>query len=228
MKKIFLFLILVFAFTSIHAQTKDVEMFEAAQKGDPQAQHMVGAAYALGLGVKKDYAESLVWYHKAADQGYAPAMSNIGYCYKNATGVEQDMEQAAFWFRKAAEKGHPDAQMNLGKCYYYGAGVSKDLAEAIKWWEKAVDNKMLKPNICWLLATKMELGLTLTNKRLLTCGKNQQVKVMFALKTVWECVMNMELALQKMLARLLNGLKKLHKKIILTQFLVLHIFMQMV
>jgi len=67
---------------------------EQAEQGDARAQYKLGASYARGQGVKKDYVQAMEWYRKAAEQGYAPAEYIIGIIYSKGQGVEQDYKKA--------------------------------------------------------------------------------------------------------------------------------------
>ncbi len=75
----------------------------SADKGYPMAQLDMGAMYAKGMGVPKDEAESLKWYHKAAEN-----------------------------WRKSAEHGDADSQLWLGVMHRDGLGMGKDPVEAYK------------------------------------------------------------------------------------------------
>ncbi len=103
-----------------------------ADKGDVQAQAMVGFMYANGLGVSRDYAQALEWTRRAADQGDAKAQHNLGVMYENGTGVQQDFTKAASLYEKAAAKGDVSATSNLGLLYIQGRGVKKDLAKGVR------------------------------------------------------------------------------------------------
>ena len=50
-----------------------------AEQGNAGAQTDLGVIYDTGLGVPQDYAQAVVWYHKAADQGDAGALFNLGF-----------------------------------------------------------------------------------------------------------------------------------------------------
>ena len=80
MNKLFFIFISILLSTSVSAQYKYADYIDAAKKGDSEAQHKIGVCYALGLGIDKDYSQSLFWYHKSADQGYGPALNSLGYC----------------------------------------------------------------------------------------------------------------------------------------------------
>ena len=77
---------------------------KAADQGDANAQDVLGATYAEGLGVAQDHAEAVKWYRKAADQGVASAQNALGRMYANGEGVAQDYVQAHLWFNLAAAR----------------------------------------------------------------------------------------------------------------------------
>lgn len=121
------------------AQNEYKDNINAAQNGDDEAQFIIGLCYYNGIGVKKDFFQSVNWWKKAAEQGNAGAQCNLGLCYDNGNGVKQDKLQAIFWYRKAAEQGMPEAQENLGYCYEEGSGVEQDYYEAFNWFNKAAE-----------------------------------------------------------------------------------------
>ena len=108
-----------------------------AERGDAEAQFILGIMYDDGEGVPQDYAEAVRWYRRAAEQGHASAQFNLGLRYDNGYGVPQDYAEALRWYRRAAEQGHAGAQNNLGLMYEDGAGVPKDFVQAHKWYNLA-------------------------------------------------------------------------------------------
>ena len=81
------------------------ETLQAAERGDAQAQAMLGLMYANGRGVRQDYAEAVKWYRQAAAQGHAKAQSSLGVMYYKGRGVRQDLALAQEWFGKACQNG---------------------------------------------------------------------------------------------------------------------------
>jgi TPR repeat protein len=112
-----------------------------ADRGNAQAQEMVGTLYAIGAdGANKNYASAMEWYQNAAKQGNARAEVAIGWMYENGWGVRRDQVEAVKWYRKAAEQGNDVAQRNIGNAYAGGwAGVKQDYAEAAKWYTQAAN-----------------------------------------------------------------------------------------
>jgi TPR repeat protein len=110
----------------------------AAEKGDVDAQVLLGTMYTEGSGVPQDDTQAAFWVRKAAEQGYTLAQGFLGHLYDKGLGVPQDYAQAALWFRKAAEQGDAKAQYALGYMYFDGEGVPQDYAEAYFWLGLAV------------------------------------------------------------------------------------------
>jgi uncharacterized protein len=104
---------------------------------DPKGQFLLGAVYAIGEGVPRDYKVAFMWFTKAAQQGLAEAQHNLGFMYGEGQGVTKDDKQAVYWYRKAAEQGFAIAQLNLGVLYVIGQGVPVDNVQAYKWWSLA-------------------------------------------------------------------------------------------
>jgi len=107
------------ASTSCSAEDPVQKMFQltkpGAEKGDADAQYLLGLFYATGQGVEKDYAEAIRWYRKAADQGLASAQLNLGVAYDIGQGVEKDYVEAYAWLNLAAKTAAdaPEARDDL-------------------------------------------------------------------------------------------------------------------
>ncbi len=110
-----------------------------AEKGDPQAQTALAAAYAKGEGIKQDYAAAASWYKQAAEKGNAAAQGALGELYEAGQGVPHDLKEAARWYRQAAEQGLGSAQYELAALYAVGTGVPLDNTEALKWYLRAAE-----------------------------------------------------------------------------------------
>lgn len=109
-----------------------------AKQGDANAQNALGAAYSMGKGIPRDYAEAVKWFSKAAEQGHAQAQARLGLVYYMGEGVpQQDYAKAAKWFLMAAEQGYGEAQYILGAMYHDGEGVPQDYVKAYMWYNLA-------------------------------------------------------------------------------------------
>ena len=100
-----------------------------AERGDPDAQSVLGEAYYRA----QDYQNALAWFRKSADQGYAPGQYNLGVMYMEGSGTAKDAGEAVKWFLKAAEQRHLTAINNLAAAYFYGNGVPRDLVATYMW-----------------------------------------------------------------------------------------------
>lgn len=128
------------AFDAAAADLPDDPQYEAALRGEPDAQCALGARYASGEGGEQDFAKSLEWYAKAAEQGNAKAQWNVAILYaRGSGGITQDAQQAAQWCQQAADQGFAAAQATLGLMYANGQGVEKDLAQAQALLQQAAD-----------------------------------------------------------------------------------------
>ncbi len=105
---------------------------QLANKGDPEAQHMLGVMHENGEGVPMDPVKAAEWYRKAAIQGNSEAQLNLGVLYENGEGVRKDLHQAAEWYRKAAEQDELLAQFSLGIMYRQGRGVPRNDKQAAR------------------------------------------------------------------------------------------------
>ena len=84
-----------------------------AERGNSQAQNMLGYCYHCGHGIGKDYSEAVKWYRKAAMQGNRIAQYNLGVCCEHGSGIGKDLLEAKAWYGKAAAQGDSDAQRAL-------------------------------------------------------------------------------------------------------------------
>ena len=74
-------------------------------KGDVDAQFLLGVMYDNGQGVAQDYKEAVRLYRLAAEQGNVKAQNNLGFMYDNGTGVAQDYVRAHMWYNLGAISG---------------------------------------------------------------------------------------------------------------------------
>ncbi len=111
---------------------------KAADQGNASAQVNLGAMYAEGLGVARDFQEALHWYREAARQGEAVACFNLGVMYIEGQGVARNLQEALKWHRQAAAQGHAQAQFSLGLMYEENADALS-LQEAAQWYSKAAE-----------------------------------------------------------------------------------------
>lgn len=112
---------------------------KAAERGDAEAQNMLGGMYAEGNGVPQDLEKAIQWTRKSADQKHAMAQFNLAGAYVAGLGVSQDQAEAAQWMRKAAEQGIAEAQYYYGVMCFKGMGVNIDLSESVQWIRKAAE-----------------------------------------------------------------------------------------
>jgi TPR repeat protein len=77
-----------------------------AEKGDPEAQCLMGNVYHLGLGLTPNLSEAVRWYRKSAEQGYGVASNNLaGIILVGEHGELPNRREAEYWYEKAREQG---------------------------------------------------------------------------------------------------------------------------
>lgn len=113
------------------------ELVPLAEKGNIEAQLVLGLNFVNGIKVPKNETEAYKWFLKAAEQGEPAAQGNVGTMLHDGKGVQKDGLQALEWWRKAAAQNDLLSQYNLGVSYEFGEGVQQDFRQALQWYEKA-------------------------------------------------------------------------------------------
>lgn len=119
------------------------EIRTRAEQGDAASQNQLGNLYLTGRGVRKDYAEAVLWYTKGAEQGNSKAEFNLGEMYKLGEGVAKDYAEALHWLRKSADQSDTRAEIALGHMYFNGEGVTRDECQGFAWYRKAAESGYL-------------------------------------------------------------------------------------
>jgi tetratricopeptide (TPR) repeat protein len=112
----------------------------AANKGNDQAQYLMGYMDANALGGYGDAEGAFSWYLKSARQGNKNAQYQLGECYLNGNGIPKDPKSAVAWFEKAASQKHALAEFELGRCYEMGLGTRQNIHAAKLCFKSAADH----------------------------------------------------------------------------------------
>lgn len=123
----------------------DLLMTNAAEKGNPRAQYLLGKLMAEGKVIRKNEDGAITWLRKAAEQGYAPAQVNLGMMLWEQARALSQWDEARNWLRRAAEQGNAEGQYQLAMTHL--AGVDGDnwlFAEAMKLLEAAAKQGHVK------------------------------------------------------------------------------------
>ncbi len=112
-------------------------MIEAAESGDLEAQHNVGACYATGdWDGPKDEAEAIKWYSRAAEAGHTLSQYDLGFMLILGEGADRDLEKGLWWIEQAAENGEACAARLLSDIYQKGLFEVEADAGKGKYWKK--------------------------------------------------------------------------------------------
>jgi tetratricopeptide (TPR) repeat protein len=112
---------------------------KAADSGYAPAQDSLGAMFAQGLGVVKDYPRAFDLISKAAAAGDPVGIGDLGAMYSNGFFVKQDAAKALDQYEKSIEAGNSFALAQTGVMYYSGKGTPRDYNAAAQYFQQAAD-----------------------------------------------------------------------------------------
>jgi TPR repeat protein len=113
--------------------TKVRSTLEAAERGDPVAEHELAQMYATGDGVPQDERKATAWLERAAAHGGVEAQYELGIALRDGRGTLQDDVRAFELMQRAAGVGNLHAQYELGRMYLVGIGTRVDKVKAYTW-----------------------------------------------------------------------------------------------
>lgn len=89
-----------------------VKLFKPlAEKGNAEAQYVVGMMYRAGRGVERDDNEAKKWYQRASEQGQPMAQFYLGWMHARGKGVPKDHVKGYMWMSIAiANVGSEEAK----------------------------------------------------------------------------------------------------------------------
>jgi GAF domain-containing protein len=70
---------------------------KSAEQGDANSQFALGARYAMGEDIPRNYLTAVHWFSLAAEQGHVLAQATLGAYYWEGRGVPPDLDKAYFW-----------------------------------------------------------------------------------------------------------------------------------
>jgi putative methionine-R-sulfoxide reductase with GAF domain len=70
---------------------------KSAELGDANSQYALGARYAVGEDIPRNYSTAVHWFSLAAEQGHVLAQATLGAYYWEGRGVLPDLDKAYFW-----------------------------------------------------------------------------------------------------------------------------------
>ena len=101
-----------------------------AEKGDGEAQYVLGYMYETGHVAPQNSAEAAKWFRKAADNGDTMAQISLGRLYEKGKGVPKDYAEAKGLYTMAAAKGSARGHFRLANLHRFGLGTPQDLVQA--------------------------------------------------------------------------------------------------
>ena len=109
-----------------------------AKNSVEQAQFILAKLLWLGMAVKRNPSEALVWAKEAAENKSVSAIILLSNIYElGFDGLEPDRKKALEYLEKAAKMGSTRAMNLLSAAYFEGIGVAKNELRAIELLETA-------------------------------------------------------------------------------------------
>jgi TPR repeat protein len=109
-----------------------------AHAGVARAQNNIGACFAEGIGVERDFALALRWLTLSAESGDPVGQRNLAALHFKGEGVAQSDAEAMRLYRLAAGQGDAPAQDMLS-WMLLETGVEADRPEALRWAQAAAE-----------------------------------------------------------------------------------------
>lgn len=113
---------------------------QEANKGNPEAQYMLGMMYKEGLGTDKDGKRAFELITLSSDQGDIDAKGLLGSMLLNGTGTAVNKKRALDLILYAANKGNILSQLNLGFIYLNGEDAVQSFSDSLLWYKRAAVN----------------------------------------------------------------------------------------
>lgn len=138
--------------------------FPAAQKGDSDAQFIIGTLYLDGNGVEQNYYEAVEWLQKSVNQGNTKGLYPLGWCNQFGKGKEIDKREALRLYKMAVEDPNiindykSSAQFQIGRLYQEGDGIKQDFNKALYWYKQSAQNGSVDAQFCLGECYRLGLG----------------------------------------------------------------------
>ena len=110
-----------------------------AEKGNAEAQYILGTYLFSGEKIKEDRSAAVKLFEKSAEQGYVKAQRKLGMCLCGGYGIKKNIAEGLKWLSKAEKQGDAIAAFSLGGRYFYGDGVEKNVDLAAMYFRKAAE-----------------------------------------------------------------------------------------
>lgn len=114
-------------------------LVKASDGGNRNAPALLGALYATGHGVPKDYRKAIHYLTIASDRDHPRAQLLLALLYAKGKGTSIAPDKAAEHIRYAAMQGSPAAALLMFYCFHDGFGVRQTPELALGWLQNAAD-----------------------------------------------------------------------------------------
>lgn len=110
-------------------------LWPIARSGNAEAEDLIGAMYALGLGVEQDHVRAFEWHLRAALKGHPGGQLAVGGFYETGSGLPApDLVRALLWYQLSTIGGDAEAATSAQEV------INKMTPQQIEHAQKLVDD----------------------------------------------------------------------------------------
>lgn len=134
-----IFCLIIWSASLCSAETSNAEMLKRANRGDAEAQRIMGKRLFHGLnGAPVQRKNAIKWFKLAAEQGDAQALYILGELYENGVNVRQDLGMALAYYQQASAAGSRKAAEKLTQYPFNVSNENSKKQVASKSGEKTI------------------------------------------------------------------------------------------
>lgn len=122
------------------AQRSVADILALAERGDADAQHILGYMMHFGVGLRRDLTAAGRWLEASSAQGYAPGQLELGYLLMENSPDSAAIQRAQGLYRAAAAAGYSKAFTHLAQRIATGSFGPADAEEARLLYLRAADD----------------------------------------------------------------------------------------
>ena len=145
---------------------------EAAGRGDPVAQYLLGYMYHFGVGAEEDLARARGWLERAAAQGHPAGQLELAYFLDKHEPEERTRARALY--EAAAAQDYAKAQSHLAFQLWNAPDNERDPERAITLWEKAAAGGHVYANFALALYVPAQRMAAMERLRAISAAGNAE------------------------------------------------------
>lgn len=110
---------------------------EAANKGNPEAQHEMGISCYFGYGTDVSITDAIQWFEKASKSQYHQSWFQLAYTFLDKSCEVYNSERGDYWVKRILKENNPDYFYELAHAYLDGERIEQSTKLAVKFFKNA-------------------------------------------------------------------------------------------